>query len=202
MSEHTLMRRCTNCSETKPLDGFAINRLGRHGRQAECKACLSAKARTKYGLNRGAEIAKSSRWNRLNAVKVAANMRKCRERNPEHFRDYARGWRERNPDKVREGDRAKHRNRRAAAGKVTAEEWREILAAAAGRCAYCARERPLTMDHIIPLCRGGTHDVGNIAAVCLPCNASKGAKDLDVWFFERLWRDGIRTYEEVSAPSN
>lgn len=51
------------------------------------------------------------------------------------------------------------------------------------RCAYCkckvvlsASYRPdmATLDHIIPLCRGGEHTYSNIVTACIMCNSTKG----------------------------
>jgi 5-methylcytosine-specific restriction protein A len=45
-----------------------------------------------------------------------------------------------------------------------------------GRCYYCSREvgRPnLTMDHIVPLSRGGKSKKGNIVPACKECNNKK-----------------------------
>ena len=44
-------------------------------------------------------------------------------------------------------------------------------------CAYCgARERSLTMDHVIPRSRGGKTDFDNCVACCRACNQKKGAR--------------------------
>lgn len=45
-----------------------------------------------------------------------------------------------------------------------------------GVCYYCGREvgrENLTMDHIVPLSRGGTSTKGNIVACCKECNNRK-----------------------------
>ena len=45
-----------------------------------------------------------------------------------------------------------------------------------GVCYYCARKFPpseLTMDHIVPLIRGGKTTKGNVASVCKECNNKK-----------------------------
>lgn len=45
-----------------------------------------------------------------------------------------------------------------------------------GLCHYCGKKFPpdeLTMDHIVPVARGGTSTPGNIVPSCKPCNASK-----------------------------
>src|SRR5882724_5177906 len=44
-------------------------------------------------------------------------------------------------------------------------------------CHYCARALPLgrlTIDHRIPIIRGGTDDHSNLVLACLTCNAQKG----------------------------
>ena len=43
-------------------------------------------------------------------------------------------------------------------------------------CAYCGgtfSERELTMDHVVPVARGGRSVRGNVVASCKPCNVRK-----------------------------
>ncbi len=52
--------------------------------------------------------------------------------------------------------------------------WRRKTAT--GMCHYCGGKFPpseLTMDHVIPLGRGGTSDKINIVAACKECNTKK-----------------------------
>lgn len=42
-----------------------------------------------------------------------------------------------------------------------------------GDCYYC-EERALTIDHYIPIGRGGTSDPRNLVPACLGCNSMKG----------------------------
>lgn len=47
-----------------------------------------------------------------------------------------------------------------------------------GICRYCAQEVPadaFTLDHIVPLSRGGDDSLSNLCVACRPCNCSKGA---------------------------
>ena len=47
---------------------------------------------------------------------------------------------------------------------------------AKGKCYYCGRAVPpkeLTMDHIVPLIRGGKSTRGNTVACCKTCNNNK-----------------------------
>lgn len=52
--------------------------------------------------------------------------------------------------------------------------WKQKLAR--GICHYCGRHFPpseLSMDHIVPLIRGGKTTKGNLAPVCKDCNSKK-----------------------------
>ncbi|WP_373876145.1 HNH endonuclease [Leminorella grimontii] len=44
------------------------------------------------------------------------------------------------------------------------------------QCKQCGEKRYLTIDHIIPLSRGGSSDDENLQTLCMRCNCSKGAK--------------------------
>ena len=52
--------------------------------------------------------------------------------------------------------------------------WKQRLAR--GNCDYCGRRfsaDELTMDHIVPIIRGGRTTKGNVATVCRECNHKK-----------------------------
>lgn len=47
------------------------------------------------------------------------------------------------------------------------------------RCQYCGKEaKNLTLDHIIPRSRGGSHDWENVVSACIPCNHGKAGSTL------------------------
>ena len=48
-------------------------------------------------------------------------------------------------------------------------------------CFYCGSLDKITIDHIIPISRGGTHSIGNLVAACAFCNGSKSNKFLIEW---------------------
>jgi 5-methylcytosine-specific restriction endonuclease McrA len=83
---------------------------------------------------------------------------------------YARQPKYRNPAK-----RAiYHQNRRAReVGKITPAEWLEILERYGHRCAYCGASGKLTIDHVVPLSKGGLHHPSNLVPACSSCNSRK-----------------------------
>ena len=76
---------------------------------------------------------------------------------------------------VPEGDAAGIRREKARARELRQSGWwkRRI---ADGRCHYCGRvvgARRLTLDHVVPLIRGGTSVRANVVPACKDCNSAK-----------------------------
>lgn len=69
-------------------------------------------------------------------------------------------------------------SRRIAASKFTANPSnRKKVFDEHGRvCRFCGAIEKLTLDHIIPVSRGGEDCLGNMQVLCSSCNSRKGAK--------------------------
>lgn len=88
-------------------------------------------------------------------------------------------------------DQYRKRNHRRRAlirgGKVTdsatfAASWKRLLRRMDNSCAYCGSgTEPLTVDHVVPLSRGGHDSIGNTLPACLSCNSSKRAMTIMEW---------------------
>ena len=48
-------------------------------------------------------------------------------------------------------------------------------------CYNCGSMENQTLDHLIPLSKGGRHSVGNIGTLCSSCNSSKHARTITEW---------------------
>ena len=51
---------------------------------------------------------------------------------------------------------------------------RAVFARDGWTCQYCGSRSSLTVDHVIPRCKGGASSWENIVASCAPCNRRKG----------------------------
>lgn len=61
-------------------------------------------------------------------------------------------------------------------------------------CQYCGSTRNLTIDHVIPKCRGGEDTWENLVVACGPCNTKKGNIPLE--------HTGMRLRRKPRPPLN
>jgi 5-methylcytosine-specific restriction endonuclease McrA len=76
---------------------------------------------------------------------------------------------------------------RAVCGDMTPAQWAAIVSLFNHCCAYCGRSRPLEVEHMIPLSRGGSHAAHNVVPACRECNARKGQKTPCEWRGAGMW---------------
>ena len=61
-------------------------------------------------------------------------------------------------------------------------------------CQYCGSTRRLTIDHVIPRCRGGDDSWENLVVACSTCNTKKGHTFLE--------QTGMKLLRKPRAPHN
>lgn len=80
-------------------------------------------------------------------------------------------------------DEAEIRREKEKARELRQTQWWKRRCAA-GICHYCGKRLPakeLTMDHIVPIARGGKSTKGNVAPCCPDCNTQKKSSLLMDW---------------------
>jgi len=90
-------------------------------------------------------------------------------------REYVRKYRREHPEWAAA---VKHRRRVAesSSGHFTAREWAAVKVRQNHQCAACGKSAPeikLTVDHIIPISKGGSNNIDNIQGLCRSCNSRK-----------------------------
>lgn len=117
-----------------------------------------------------------------------------REKNREKINAYQTEWAKANPDKIKtkaakhlknnpKQNAAKSQRRRARVreSKIFLVTKKETLKLYSQPCISCGSIQNQTIDHIIPISRGGSHSVGNLQTLCRSCNCSKKDKTMMEW---------------------
>ncbi len=150
----------------------------------QCKACMKA-------YNKAYRQAKADKILKQKKIHYQANINKIREQqkicyqnnwearkayrqaNADRGKKYNKAYYRKNPQKGRDR-RQKHR---ATIAKVPSlpYDFDSICKQYGYICLCCKRsDKPLTIDHIIPISQGGFNTKKNIQPLCHSCNSSKG----------------------------
>lgn len=75
------------------------------------------------------------------------------------------------------------------------------------KCAYCESEENITLDHILPQCKGGLDIKTNVVACCHSCNQSKGHEYWKLWyvqqeFYNEYSLNKINVWMKPEKPQN
>jgi len=128
-----------------------------------------------YQQNRARLDAAHADWKRRNGAEHRAYQSVYRAEHREMLAARRAQYKRENKDVVAlHGARRRANKRSAPINDLTRLQWAGIKRAYRQRCAYCGlHTRALTMDHVIPLARRGSHTARNIIPACGPCNYRK-----------------------------
>lgn len=115
--------------------------------------------------------------------------------NPEKYRAWEKRRRARDGERVRAADRERYRanaeavkrrariyraRRQGAPGRATDAQIAARFAYWGNRCWMCGGPAE-SVDHFIPVSRGGTNWPANLRPACRSCNSRKGNRRVDMW---------------------
>lgn len=177
---------CSLCFLEKPLTEFSKNSSMRDMKNPYCKTCdKEYRSNRRTTIPRIKELEKAKRQTQEHKQKKRDRYR-LNMLNPE-FADKKRkqnsAWSKANRDKINPRHRkdAIIRNKRSrnAPGNFTKEEFDDLCESVGGICLCCGKKSKLTVDHVVPLSRGGSNDISNIQPLCASCNSKKRTKTID-----------------------
>lgn len=180
-------KQCTKCKEWKLAtpEYFSRNKGHKGGLNSQCKICVKL-----YQDTIGPKKVEAMRKRRaLYPEKVKSIDQKYRDESPK-YREWKNNYKETNavnqsryrkkhPGKVI----AQYQLRRAriagCEGSYTSQEWEYLCELFDYRCLCCGEQKPLTVDHVIPISKGGRNSIDNLQPLCLECNLRKATKVID-----------------------
>jgi 5-methylcytosine-specific restriction endonuclease McrA len=161
------------------LDHFAKNKARKDGLQNYCRKC-GYQASKKYAqLHRAEAVARTRKWQMANAEKAKAAYKNYYDNTADYQKDRRAKYLQNNLERHAS---AQHKRRaklkQNGVFDISIKELKRLYSA---HCFYCGSKGPITLDHIIPIARGGRHSIGNLIAACRSCNSSKNDRLIVEW---------------------
>lgn len=175
---------CRKCNEGRgayrPLSAFYKDKDKRDGLTTVCRGCQLHYATSKPKRDRKQE---KKAYYEANKERIKDRQRKYNRKNPEvgkryrnknkdRRREYFRAWCKREADRKRALEAKRRARKKAASGTITAAQLR-MLFTMYKACLCCGASTDLTLDHIVPLSKGGSHTLHNSQVLCHSCNSGK-----------------------------
>ena len=168
-----LAYKCKECSRRLNRENHEKN-----GNQIRRKQHYAYK--TDHNARRTEMLEYQKRYRRTFKEKVLAYARSIREDGRAFVNLKIANYR-RTPTGRYKANLKQQKRERAIVGTMTFSEWLEVLNRY-GRCLRCGMAHPdveITIDHIIPVSKGGMHTKDNVQPLCRNCNSWKQAKIID-----------------------
>jgi|SRR5665213_20476 len=183
------MKTCTKCKEPRELTLFTKDKRASDGLQSQCEICRRVAKKAAYNVNPQKYIAKVASWRRANPEKVQAQSMRQSDANVRR----ARAWALANPEKRLEIARQYKYRRRLQEGR--SDEYptlSQVIDRDGDACYLCGLRvdfevsapdpSSASLDHMMPLSRGGDHTLDNSGLTHLGCNIHKGARTPEEWW--------------------
>lgn len=197
-----VMKICSKCGKEKDIDKFSKDSQKKDGLRSSCKSCKSLYDKIYVEKNKEYKYEKNKEYRGSRKAEKAKYDKEYREANKEHVlrrkREYYhfnggsdanKVWRKKNKELVRSYAHNAKAKRRSllAESSLTNKQLTEWKIKQEKVCSYCLVEckHSYHIDHIMPLTRGGKHEITNLTISCPQCNHSKGNKTIDEWSLTR-----------------
>lgn len=146
-----------------------------------------------HSENREHAISVSKKYHEENREKILIRQKKWRdnnkearkkylEENKEKIVRYKKEYKKRNRDKFSMLESRRRARKAGSGGSHTIEQRREKFLQLGNVCYYCGIPGEMTVDHMIPISRGGTDFVDNIVPACQRCNSKKHDRTAQEFF--------------------
>lgn len=191
-----IIKKCCHCKKELSLDSFQKNRATKDGLQHRCKACTSRASKACRAKRGHLWLEKTDPWknrNDANRLRSNASHRACRAKHPEKDRVQNRRWRETiNPFSVAVGKARLRAAELDVISTLTVEEWRRVVEEQDFICHVCGERTVLdlksplrlSLDHVLPMSRGGQNIMENVLPAHRRCNQSRSdmtLEEFDIW---------------------
>lgn len=166
--DNAFYKVCTACGLDKSALEYYRDKRAPHGLCTQCRQCMNDRKKAKR---------------QQNLDEARQKWREDYANNKERYSRNARAFIDRHSDRVRIWRKNNHHKRRDRASKLSSKEFAAWFNSQVKVCHWCGIdcEGNPHIDHVVPFCRGGKHEIKNMVISCPSCNFRKSRKGPDEW---------------------
>lgn len=221
---------CSKCKRILVANNSNFHRIkgGKYGLNSVCKACKKKYVESnesykeyqkqwhKENVSRYKEY--RNNWRKENEPHLKEHQKKYQKeyqkewykKNKEEKKKYVKQWREENSEKVFNYNNKRRQREENQGNGITKEQWLEMMEFFDWKCAYSGEyignnSELRTIDHIIPLSKGGLNEPWNCVPMCRSYNISKHVENMEDWYVEQNFFDIdrlLKIYEWIEYAYN
>ena len=186
------LKECGTCGRVLPVEQFNINKSAKDGLTCKCKQCYK-------------------QYYQENTEEIKQRNKQYQQEHKEAYRQYHKQYYRENKEELKQYQQQydkqhyqtpqgqvvkfnhttkRRQNEEEQGTGINKEQWLEMMNFFDWKCAYSGvslSKNNRSIDHIIPLSKGGEHEIWNMAPMLANYNFSKQAKNMMVWYEWKIW---------------
>lgn len=143
---------------------------------------ISEYNKQRYQKKRKEILGRTKKYYQVHKERYKENYRTFREEHKPEELERVSKWQKNNKEKGVLKSQRRRAKERQLESNYSEEEWFGCKNYFNNKCAYCGKKVKLTVEHVIPVNKGGSYIRQNIIPACGTCNRSKGDKDMELWY--------------------
>ena len=187
-----VMKICSKCNTLLVANyiNFQRRKDTKDGLRNDCKKCHNKMTKKHREENKGYYKEYHKKWNEENKDIIKEQKKKYYKENKEEINKKHKEYYKKNPDKVFNWSNKYRQLKERQGSGITKEQWLEMMLWFDFRCAYSGEYIGgdcdyRTIDHIIPLSKGGENEIWNLVPMFRNYNCSKQSNEMFSWYIQQ-----------------
>lgn len=177
-------KKCSKCGEIKFLENFHKQKLSIDGFGSWCKSCKHLRRSIDYKNNKSEQNKNAIKWKKEHRKIISRKNKEAYHKDVElsrlKYRIYNGRYRKSHPEKITQYNNDHRARILQSGGTIKSDEWLSLCNKYGNVCLCCGKgDVKLTIDHVVPLSKGGANLITNVQPLCKSCNSKKGTQTID-----------------------